>query len=498
MTDDSLAKQTTSSVMWMTAQKWIVRGGGFITIIVLTRLLAPEDFGVAAAASTLLPFVYVLADLGFSTYIVQSDEVDRPTLSTAFWFSLLTGGALAAAIYAIAPVIGMLLGVPEVVPLVQATTISVLIIAVSSVPLALLRRRMAFRILAIMEVTGSVLAQVVAITAAFLGAGAWALILQLIVAQVVTTAWVWVAARWHPVFEFSFKKFTMMAGFGIKVVGGGLTTVVRSLAETIIITAGVGVREMGYLNIAQRLVNTAQDLTASALLPVSTVAFSKVRDSPERLRSAYLRASAVTHAVVTPLMLAVAVTAPVLVPFLFGDDKAASARFLPALAVLAILNIGFSIDQGLHLGAGRPGRWLAFVAISYAVGVAASAYSIQYGLLVLAFTWIVTTSMELVGRWFLVGALVKTAWWKIAMPFLAIISPSVIAAGVGWTLMQVLAEMVPFATLAITATAVVVVYLAVGRLLLPRTFADIAGMLPARLAPFVRWMQPRRRDTNHQ
>ncbi len=466
----------------MTAQKWVSRVGALATIVVLTRILTPEDFGLAAAASALLPLVYVLSDVGFSTYIVQAAKLEQRTLSTAFWFSLASGGVLALVILGAAPFMGMLLNLPEVADLLRVLTLSVVAIAVGSVPLALMRRRLSFRSLAFMEATGAIVAQVAAISAALAGLGAWALVIQLMLSQMITTIWVWFAAKWTPTWQFSKRDFLRMGVFGTQVIGSGLVAVIREWLETAIVVAGLGVREMGYLNIAQRLVLTAQDLTASALLPVSMSAFAKVRESPERLRSSYLRASTIAYSAVMPLMVVVAVTAPVLVPFLFGSEKSFSAEVTPALSVLVLLGLGVFIDQGLHLGAGRPARWFVFVLVGYSLAVAVTAGAVRYGLIPLVLAWVGVAVVDLVGRWFLVGTLLKVTPWNISAPLLGALVPTTVAAAVGVGLMHILAGQTDVLVLATTGLGVLAAYLGTMRVFRLKALQETLAVVPGPVA----------------
>ncbi len=493
MTEDSLTSRTSSGVLWMTAQKWASRIGGLLAIIILTRVLSPESFGLAAAATTMMPLLYVLADVGFTTYIIQSEKAEPRTLNTAFWFSVVSGLALAGIVMGAAPLVGIALRLPEVVPLLQAMSVSVIVIAIASVPMALMRRRMAFRSLAVMEVSASLTAQAVAITAALLGAGAWALVLQAMVSQVVVTIWVWVAVRWRPGREFSIREFRTIGSFGVKVLGSELVGVARAWIETAIIISGLGVREMGYVNIAQRLVQTAQDLSVAALAPVSMVAFSQVRDEPERLRSSYVRASSIAHAVVAPLMVFVAVAAPILVPFLFGADKAPSAVIVPALAAVFLISVGWPIDQGLHIGMGKPGHWLALIGIAYTASTIMLAVGVQFGLAVLLGLWVAGALVESAIRWVAVSRLIDVSLWQAARPLIGVMGPTAIAAAAGLGLMRVLHDAPALLALSCIGIAVVGIYLVALRFLRTATFTDTVHILPGRLSRFLRWTLPRHR-----
>lgn len=476
-----LAQRTGTNVLWMAAQKGLTRVGGLITIIVLTRMLSPEDFGVAAAASSLMPLIFVLSDAGFSSYIIQARRVTQRMLSTAFWFCLIAGFCLAAIIFGISRPIADLLNRPELTVILRVMTISILFIAVGAVPLALIRRKMAFRSLAIMEVVAYLTSQVVAITIALLGGGAWALVLQLIVTQVVTTVWVVLGARWRPGLEFSLDQFVVMGTFGIQVVGSGLVIVAATWAETVIIGAGLGVKELGYLNIAQRLVQIAYDVAASAILPVTMVAFAKVRYSGSRLRSAYLRSSSISSAAIAPVMIFVAVSADELVPLLFGQSKMASAQIVPPLALVAFLNLGVLIDQAIHLGAGRPGRWFWFVFVAYTGAVTITLVATDYGLITLVHVWIGTASAMAIARSGLVGRLIGAPARRVATAILGLILPGLLSFVAGMAALRFTERAWPILALAICGISVLAVYLLVMRMIRPAALADVLSVFPQRL-----------------
>ena len=153
-----------TGVLWLTVQKWAVRLLGFVTVAVLTRLLSPADFGTVAAASTVLPFFFLVADLGFAAYIVQVDKSDQRMLSTAFWFSLGAGGALCLTMFAAAPLLAVVFHDGGVTPVLQALSLWVVLTAAGSVPMALLRRDMRFGVLAGQGAAAAAVAQVVALS----------------------------------------------------------------------------------------------------------------------------------------------------------------------------------------------------------------------------------------------------------------------------------------------------------------------------------------------
>jgi O-antigen/teichoic acid export membrane protein len=476
----SVGQEAAKGVLWMTAQTWLARAGGLITIAILTRLLSPEDFGLLAVVSTLLTLTYVLSDLGLATYVVQAKTVDRRSLSTAFWVSLLGGLAISCAIFFGAQSIANLLRVPQAEPILQAMTVIIMLISLSSVPLALMRRRMQFRLLAFQLSIGAVLAQVTAIVAAFMGFGVWAMMIQLLVGQVVASAAQWFSAKWRPTLEFSRPDFSVMIRYGINIVGSGLVFVGRAWAETGIIAIGLGIRELGYLNIAQRLVVTATELAGAAILPVSTVAFAKVNSSKARLQAAHARAMAATQTVVAPLMIFIFVSAGVLVPFMFGPEWTVSAPIAQPLAIAAILSFGTVLDRGLLDGVGRPGRWLAFTSVICALSVGLIALAVPRGVLVVAVVYLVVALVELVGRWFLIGNFLETSVLSTARPFLVVVPAALGSALAGAGSMRLLQAAPDLVTLGVSGLVVLGVHLALTRWVSPDTWREMTSLIPAR------------------
>ena len=121
-----LGSRAASGVLWLAAQKWVVRASGIVTLAVLTRTVLPQEFGVVAAAMAVIPLVYLLADLGFSTYLLQADELDQRSLSTAFWASVAAGAVLSAALLASAPLLATAFRIPELAPVLRTLVLAVI------------------------------------------------------------------------------------------------------------------------------------------------------------------------------------------------------------------------------------------------------------------------------------------------------------------------------------------------------------------------------------
>jgi len=485
-----LAGRAAAGVMWTTAQKWGARALGLVALAVLTRLLTPADFGLVAIGLAIVPFLYLLADLGFAAYLVQADDPSPRTISTAFWYSAGSGALLASGLWAAGPAAEALLGLRGAGEVISGFAPAAIAVALGSVPLALLRRRLAFGRLAAQGLAAGMAGQVVAIALAFAGAGAGALVAQTVVQQALTTLLALVSARWLPSLVFDRTEFRTMARFGLNVIGVEFIAIARAWAENAIVALALGVTGLGYLSIAQRLVQTAQDLGATSIVPVSTVVFAQIRAGRDRLADAYRRAQGMISLVVIPVMALIVVAAPDLTALVFGPQWGASADPARAYAVAGVLTLGATLDHGLFLGLGRSGTWLLYgLAVDLLTVIVTWALAPR-GLVAVGVGFIGVALIATLVRWPLVSRQIGIPWPQLAAPFARGLIVGSVAVGAGLLTVALSENLAPLGRVALAGAAVCAASALAARALLPGALAEALGLADRGLRAARRRVRP--------
>jgi O-antigen/teichoic acid export membrane protein len=471
-TAGGVRQQAAAGVFWLTAQRWFTRIFSLVTVGVLTRFLSPTDFGTVAAALTVLPFFYLLADLGFAAYIVQVDRADQGLLSTSFWFSTVASVGMWLALVVSAPLSGHVFDDPRVVPVLQVLAFSVVLTGVASVPGALLRRSMRFSVIAAQGAAAAIVAQGVAIAMTLAGLGVWALVGQTLSAGLVGAVLAWRAVDWRPSFTFSAREFFVMVRFGSQVLGVEVLAMARAWGEAAIVSSVLGLATLGYLSIAQRLVQIVQDLTGGALVPVSTVAFAKVRDSADRLRTAYLRALTMTYAVLSLPLTVLMIASPLLIPIAFGRGWEPSFGAAQVLALAGTLTVGAALDHGLFYGVGRPGRWFGYALVIETLTVLTTAFMTRWGLVGVAWGTFGVALLATVCRWVLVAGVLTARVRELCRPF-GLLAAAVAAPGiVGWAVLRATSTLPDVLSAGAIGLTMMAVHLCVVRLVAPNVLTD--------------------------
>ena len=162
-----------------------------VVALSLARLLAPEDWGVAAMVFVFSGFVVVFTDNALGTALIQRRELHKGDRSTVFWISAGSGSPSRSAGIGLSGPLADYYGKPEVQPLFAAVSVGFLVSALGTTHMALLARDMRFRRLELRQIAATVVGAVAGITIALKGFGPWAIVGQQLAEAAVSTALLW-------------------------------------------------------------------------------------------------------------------------------------------------------------------------------------------------------------------------------------------------------------------------------------------------------------------
>src|SRR5271167_420861 len=204
-----------------------------IGVIVLARLLTPEDFGLVAIVMVLTRFAPLLIDFGLADAIVQKSQITHNQVSTLFWLSIGIGIAVAAGLAACSPLIARFYQEPRLQSIALGFAVTFVFTGLSSQHLALLRRTMQFVTIARIQLLSALAGLTVAILIAISGYGYWALVMRPVVSAVCVAAETLLVCGWRPGFPVFDSEVKSMLRFGMHVLGFSIIHSVTSIADRV-------------------------------------------------------------------------------------------------------------------------------------------------------------------------------------------------------------------------------------------------------------------------
>lgn len=92
-------------VSWVSAFRFATRILAFIKVLVLARVLTPDQFGVFGIASLILSLLEMLTDTGINIILVQTTKNISEYINSAWVVSIMRGGVIGIIIFICAPLV---------------------------------------------------------------------------------------------------------------------------------------------------------------------------------------------------------------------------------------------------------------------------------------------------------------------------------------------------------------------------------------------------------
>lgn len=349
-------------------------GVQIMSVVLLSRFLAPHDFGLIAMASPIISFANMAQNLGLSQAVVVNPTLTYGQASTMFWINAGLSLLLAVVLAVCAPFVSTFYGEGELTWIVTALAVAVFGSGLGAQHLAMATRGMRFGAIAIVEMAMAVLGLCVALIWALLDPSPWALVASTLITALTSLIGAWIISGWRPRRPESFATVSPMLRFG-----GGLTTFnlsnffARNL-DNILIGRVHGPIQLGLYDRAYKLLLFPLQQITYPLQRVMVPTLSQLLDEPDRYRSAYCRTVGQILLVTLPGILCLLVYTDVAILLMLGPQWIGAVDIFRWLA-LASLHQPMTVTLGwLFISQSRTGqfaRWGLFNAASCAVAFGA-------------------------------------------------------------------------------------------------------------------------------
>lgn len=306
---------------WTGGAHVISQGTWFGSLVLLATLLPPDSFGIFAAAMVIVSIAQLMVTSAAGNLIVDKEvgpEQLRASLAVTFGVGLLSFVLVAVAA---GPLVG-LFGTGAEEGVLRGLVGALAIQATSVVPLALLRRHLRFKPVAVATGGSALAGSAVAVVAALLGAGVWALVLrQIIIAGVLTAVGWWTARDLFPPLRRLVGRVTLQraaSAGGAWFVYLGIMNLIAINLDYVVIGRALTSTELGLYSLAFTL-GFAPLTQFSWIIGSVLLSSTAAMGSPQEVGVKTLGILRVGALVLFPLMPLVVVIAPWAIPNVLGE-----------------------------------------------------------------------------------------------------------------------------------------------------------------------------------
>jgi PST family polysaccharide transporter len=326
---------------------------GTASTIVLARLLSPHAYGLIGMVAVVTGFIALFKNLGLSTVMIQQEQITHEQASTLFWLNVGVSIVLMLVTLALSPLVARFYAQPQLTLITAAFALGFFISGLSSNHEAILKRQMRFVSLVAVELTSLVIAIVVAIVLASRGAGVWALVANQLTLVTAYTIGLWIVCAWLPGLPGKYSNVRSLLAFGRNLTGYNVLNYFGRNLDNLLVGKFWGTQQLGLYAKAYQLLLLPLDQLGTPLDGVAVGALSRLTDSPERYRAAYLRILDKVAMFSMPAVAFMIVTADWLVEIVLGPNWTGAARIFAALGLMGLFEPVANTMGWLMISQGR-------------------------------------------------------------------------------------------------------------------------------------------------
>lgn len=357
------------SLAWMT----LAQGGLFVVqfggSVVMARLLMPYEMGIYALAYAVLGMLGTLRAFGLSNFLIREPALGPAAIATTFTVNAMTAVLSSATIVALAGAGTALLGEAGVGRVMLVLAVLPLVSVFEFLPAALLERRGAFRVVALVNLAKAVTSVTVMILLALHGFSYMSIAWANLASAVLGAACINVAGRRHVSLRFGLHDWRRVTRFGLQMV---TISAVGSLAGRLLeLVLGrlLGLSALGLYSRASGLNGLLWDNFHLVIGRIVFVDFAEQRRRSISLRDSYLRIVAMITGLLWPAFAGMAVVSGPLILTIYGPNWVGAALPLSMLSLSGLVLTTITMTYEIFVLFGEAARQVRFEIVRTCFGL---------------------------------------------------------------------------------------------------------------------------------
>ena len=473
---ESLKKKTVKGTLWSSIERFSVQGISFIVMIIMARILTPEDYGLVGMIAIFMAISQSLIDSGFSQALIRKQDRSEVDNSTVFYFNIAIGIILYLFLFFSAPLIADFYKEPKLIPITRALGLNLVFNSLAVVQRALYTINLNFKTQAKATLIGVVTSGAVGIWMAYSGYGVWSIVTQQLTNAGLVSICLWIFSKWRPIIAFSKQSFKDLFNFGSKLLASGILNTIYNNLYLILIGKIFRASDLGYYTRAHQFTDFASSNLTGILQRVSYPVLCTIQNDDTRLADVYRKLLRISAFIIFPLMMGLAAVAQPMILTILTEKWLFAASLILPLCFSQMWYPVHAINLNLLQVKGRSDLFLKLEIIKKIIGVAIICITIPMGLLAMCWGTVVNSLIALVINTHYTGKLIHLGFLKQMWDLLPIFLLSLGMGVLVWLTISFIA-LPPFLLLTIGLIEGVIIYGLSSKLFRFNEFSELLAII---------------------
>ena len=322
----------------------------FLSTLVLARLLTPDDFGVMALAMAVVSVTAALFDLPVTQALIAIEDPSDADFDSAWTISIIRALVVTVFVWILAYPVAEIFNSPQIANVIVVLAFQQIIFGLRNPYFERFARKLDYTKDAWAEIIAKVVQVIVCISIAVIWKSYWAFVIAGLISSFAGLVVTFIVSRERP--SFSLKSVRQLFDFSFWLALGAVTNKLNDQINRFVATKAFGQGALGQISMGEKL---SSEISQFLLVPIVRSlysAFSRFSSDKHRLRHAYLKAQAITFAIVMPIGVGLGLVAEYLVPVLLGEKWGLSVSVVqfvaPTIGLMVITSPVRAVGMALN------------------------------------------------------------------------------------------------------------------------------------------------------
>ncbi|HEY1932188.1 MAG TPA: oligosaccharide flippase family protein [Acetobacteraceae bacterium] len=390
-----LGRQVAIASLFMIGLRFAFRGIGFISTLVLVRLLDPADFGLVGLATAVFAMFDTLTEMSMQMALIRLPEMDRAHMDTAWTLGILRGVIIGAALAASAGLAADWMQDSRVTPIVLVLAAMAVVQGFENIGTTYFRRDLDFGMVFRYRLAGRLIAFAVTVGGAIAFRSYWALVAGIVGSRLFMVAYSYVIQPYRP--RISFAALHELLHFSKWFLATNVLGAIEAYTATMLFGRIGGATAVGLYQISWQVGSLPIGEIAAPIREPLYSGYAKLLGSLSAIRAHFVEGLALVLLVVAPMSVGLGVTADLVWPIVLGAKWAASSPLIGLCAWYALFDSIGHFTHGIYIVLNRQRRLvLTYAPIIVVRFGAAIVIGLHWGVVAAVWSLTVTAALSMI------------------------------------------------------------------------------------------------------
>jgi lipopolysaccharide exporter len=374
---------------------------GLVSLALLFRILAPEDFGIVAAAMLVVGFIELFGDYGFEQSLLRDSESTLEDYHLVWTLNAIRGVCVSLLLLAAAPWAAVFFKEPRLEAVIAVLALVPLIDGVQNVGVVDFAKRLQFEREFQLKVSQKLLSFVVTLGFALLMRNYWALVIGLIAGRLLNLALGYAMHPYRP--RPRLKGWQGVFRFSSWILATNVVLFAGNQADKVLVQRAFDAQTLGIMRIAEEISGIVMESVWS-IERALYAGYVAVAHEAERLRRTVIEGTGAAASLGMPLAALLGVLAEPAVHLILGPKAAPAVPYVQVFVLYgAVRSCGIGITP-LFMVLNRPAlaTQVTFVSMAVRLVVLLTGFSL-FGLMAVPWSLVASGSVMVALLW----------WWSV-------------------------------------------------------------------------------------